>query len=468
MTNIIDYYTTHYFTSVLILLLVFAVAFTVAKTSMLRRFYLPVSLVAGAIILLIGPQVMGQINPDWSLDQDFYTTWQPLPGVLINIVFACLFLGNPILKIKKMWRMAGQQIAFGQTVAWGQYLIGGLVTLLLLLPLFGDKPIIAALLEISFEGGHGTVAGLTPMWHDLNFAEGQSMAVGLATLSLITALIAGIFIMNWGRGKGLISREHRLLRGREKHHFYHYTLIHAIQEKADEMKDRHLTLGKVLKQVVLVAISVVVGFGIREVLILVENATWGQAGVHIFSYVPAFSICLFGGLIVNYFCQKRRIHISSTANSMISTLCLGVLIMTAVGTMSLEFFREPNLAASFWILFVSGVIWIVSATLFLARRMFIAHWFTNAIISFGQAMGMTATGLLFAQMADPQQKTGAVEAFGYKQMLFEPLMGGGLVTAMSMPLILLLGLPAWTIICGVIALGWCLAGIFYFSRKSYD
>jgi ESS family glutamate:Na+ symporter len=142
--------------------------------------------------------------------------------------------------------------------------------------------------------------------------------------------------------------------------------------------------------------------------------------------------------------------------------------MTAVGTMSLEFFHEPNLAASFWVLFASGVVWIVSATLILARKMFIKHWFTNAIISFGQAMGMTATGLLFAQMADPQQKTGAVEAFGYKQMLFEPLMGGGLVTAMSMPLILLLGLPLWTIICGLITLGWCLAGTFYFSRKSYD
>jgi ESS family glutamate:Na+ symporter len=200
------------------------------------------------------------------------------------------------------------------------------------------------------------------------------------------------------------------------------------------------------------------GFAIRAILLAIENATWGRYGVKIFEYVPTFSICLFGGLIVNFACQKLKIHVSMTANSMISTLALGILIMTAVGTMSLEFFQQPNLAASFWILFVAGAIWILTAVLILARRMFVRHWFHNAIISFGQAMGMTATGLLFAQMVDPKNRTGAVDAFGYKQMMFEPLMGGGLVTAMSMPLILLLGLPLFTIICGLIAIGWLLAG----------
>jgi ESS family glutamate:Na+ symporter len=467
VTNITEYYLLHHLESALILLLIFMLAYTIAKTSLLRRLYLPVALVAGAIILAVGPQVLGRWHPDLALSGDFYLTWQPLPGILINIVFACLFLGHPVLKLKQMWRLSGQQIAFGQMVAWGQYLVGGIITLLVLIPVFGDTPIIASLLEISFEGGHGTVAGLSSVFSDLNFANGQSMANGLATLSLISALVMGVILINWGHRKGHAEKEQPLIH-REKHRFYHYTLIHQVHLKAMEMRDQNLTAGKVFRQVLLVAVSVGVGFAIRAVLIAIEDTTWGRSGVKIFGYVPSFSICLFGGLIVNYLCQKLHIHVSMTANSLISTLALGILIMTAVGTMSLDFFGEANLAISFWLLFVAGVIWILSATLILARRMFARHWFHNAIISFGQAMGMTATGLLFAQMVDPKNRTGAVEAFGYKQMLFEPLMGGGLVTAMSMPLIILLGLPLFTIICGVIAVGWLCAGLFYFRKQSLN
>ena len=467
MTDIGEYLTTHYLTASLIMLLIFVVAYTIAKTSILRKFYLPVALVAGAIILFIGPQVLGQWQPGWALPQEFYDTWSILPGALINVVFACLFLGHPVLGFKKMWHMAGQQVAYGQMIAWGQYLIGGLVALLILIPFFSGTPLMGSLLEIAFEGSHGTVAGLQLIWEQFNFMDGKDLANGLATLSLISALVVGMILINWGKRKGLVAKERRIVK-REKGHFYHYTLIRAIQKQAELMHDHHMTVGKMVRQVILVAVSVGIGLGLRALLILLEENTWGQAGVQIFVYVPAFSICMFGGIIVNVICQKLNIHISSTANSMIATLSLGILIMTAVGTMNLSFMQNPDLMASFWILFAAGALWLILSFVFIARRIFLKHWFTNAIISFGQGMGMTATGLLFAQVVDPEQKTGAVEAFGYKQLLFEPFMGGGLVTAMSIPLIFIIGLPLWTLICGVLTLFWLLSGIFYFSKKSFD
>jgi ESS family glutamate:Na+ symporter len=460
MTDISQYLIIHNLQSVLILLLIFVVAYTIARTSILRRLYLPVAMVAGIIILLIGPQAFGRFDPNWGvLVSDFYQTWGVLPGVLINIVFACLFLGQPILKLKQMWQLAGRQVVFGQTMAWGQYVVGGLVTLLILIPFFGSLPITASLLEIAFEGGHGTVAGLTPLLNDYGFSQGRDMANGLATLSLISALIGGVVLIHWGHRRGHVIKEQNIFhRARDK--FYHYTIIHKIHEKAEEMQDRHMTVGKMLRQVILIAISVGIGFAIQAILIAIENVTWGQAGVKIFGYVPSFSLCIFGGIIVNHLCQRFKIHISMTANSVVATLSLGVLIMTAIGTMSLEFFTDPNLAIPFVILFITGTTWILFMTLFMARRIFVRHWFTNAIISFGQAMGMTATGLLFAQMVDPKNRTNAVDAFGYKQMMFEPLMGGGLVTAMAIPLIVLFGLPLFTTICAVIMVGWLFVGKF--------
>jgi ESS family glutamate:Na+ symporter len=54
-------------------------------------------------------------------------------------------------------------------------------------------------------------------------------------------------------------------------------------------------------------------------------------------------------------------------------------------------------------------------------------------------MGVTATGLLLLRAVDPESETDAPSAFGYKQLLHEPIMGGGLWTSMAIPLVILQG-----------------------------
>ena len=148
---------------------------------------------------------------------------------------------------------------------------------------------------------------------------------------------------------------------------------------------------------------------------------------------------------------------------LISSLTLTLLIMAAIGTMSLEFLGDNTLV--FALLYGVGMAWALFVFFALGKRMFRHYWFQNAIVGFGQAVGMTATGLLFAQMVDPKNRTNTVDAFGYKQLMFEPLMGGGIVTALSMPLILTLGLPLFTTVCAVLMVVWLLIGVLHFGRK---
>ena len=54
-------------------------------------------------------------------------------------------------------------------------------------------------------------------------------------------------------------------------------------------------------------------------------------------------------------------------------------------------------------------------------------------------MGVTATGLALLRVADPDEKSPALEAFGYKQLAFEPFFGGGLVTALCIPVMFAVG-----------------------------
>ncbi|MFO0971796.1 MAG: hypothetical protein U0520_05640, partial [Candidatus Saccharimonadales bacterium] len=119
----------------------------------------------------------------------------------------------------------------------------------------------------------------------------------------------------------------------------------------------------------------------------------------------------------------------------------------------------------FLILAATGVLWILFGFLFLARHMFKKNWFANAIVNAAQSMGMTATGLLFLHMVDPNDKTNAAESFGFKQLMFEPFVGGGIITALSMPAIIAIGLPMFTAMAAGICAFWMVTGILYFGKK---
>lgn len=443
-----------------ILFLAIIIGYAVARLPLISRLYIPTSLLAGLLLLMLGPQIAGVHFAALQIPAEYYEIWSTLPKHLIVLVFAGLFLGKPLLSVKKMWKLAGSQVAFGQTVAWGQYVVAGLVTMLLLVPVFNMPPFTAALLEISFEGGHGTVAGMTPVFEDLDFETGQQIATGLATASLVTALFVGIILINWAKRKGHLKTGSIIRVARNK--VYYHAILAEIRKKGVAVR-KTVTPKLLFSHIILLLLGVLFGWLIHQGLLLIEAATWGKDGVRFFGYVPLFTFAIFGGMIAQILWQKLGLTIVREAVSLISTFTLTLLIVTAVGTMSLEFL--VNDAAVFLALYAAGVVWMLFAFAVLAKRMFRRYWFQNAIISFGQGMGMTATGLLFAQMVDPKNRTNAVEAFGYKQLMFEPIVGGGLVTALSMPLILLIGLPLFTAICAGIMLFWLFIGLKVFGPK---
>jgi glutamate:Na+ symporter, ESS family len=448
------------FYQTIVLALALALGYLVVRMPLIRRSFLPTGLGAGIVLLVLGPQVMGDFSPNLSLPAEFYESWSKLPKHLINVVFACLFLARPIISVKRMWEVAGPQIAFGQMLAWGQYAIGGLITLLILIPFFGMPGVTGALIEISFEGGHGTVAGMTPVFNELGFETGKELAVGLATASLLTALISGITLINWAARKGHFKRESEVKIRRNE--VYYHRIIREIRSKGVSLS-KHITAWKLITHTFLTGAGVFFGWLINRSLALIEVSIRGDADDLIMNYLPLFTFCMFGGMIAQLIWTKLGFKVSRQIVELISAVSLGVLIMTAVGTMSLDFILNDGFV--FIILYATGVLWILLSFIILARRMFRNYWFENAIVSMGQSMGMTATGLLFAEMVDRKNKTGAVEAFGYKQLLFEPLMGGGMVTALSMPIILILGLPVFTAICLTITIGWMILGLRKFGRE---
>ena len=103
--------------------------------------------------------------------------------------------------------------------------------------------------------------------------------------------------------------------------------------------------------------------------------------------------------------------------------------------------------------------------IWLAPRIIPRYWFERGIGDMGQSMGVTATGLILMKIADPENKSPAYEAFGSKQLVFEPFFGGGLVTGIAVPVIYAFGpWPLFAVMCGLLAIGLA-SGLLYFGRQ---
>ncbi|MDN5701274.1 MAG: sodium:glutamate symporter, partial [Kocuria sp.] len=187
--------------------------------------------------------------------------------------------------------------------------------------------------------------------------------------------------------------------------------------------------------------------------------------LEIFAYVPLFPMALLGGVIFQLVAKKFGFdrYIDAQVMLRIQGLALDFLIVSAIATLSLQAVGD-NLAA-FAILAVAGIAFNVGIFMWLAPRIIGRYWFERGIGDFGQSMGVTATGLILMRVVDPEAETPAFEAFGYKQLVFEPFFGGGLVTALAVPIIFLTGVwPLFIVMLAVFIIA-VLTGLFYFRPR---
>lgn len=80
------------------------------KVKLLQRLFLPTSLIAGFIALILGPEILGRLlgREGGIFTSEMVEVWASLPGLLINIVFACLFIGFKLPNPKKCGGLVGR------------------------------------------------------------------------------------------------------------------------------------------------------------------------------------------------------------------------------------------------------------------------------------------------------------------------------------------------------------------------
>ena len=422
-----------FFSFCILLLFLLAGKILRARVGLLQRIFLPASIIGGFLALIFGPYLL-DVLPDF-----LYTTWSDIPGLLINIVFASLFLGVLIPGIKTMWTQGGSQLCFGMIVGSGQYLVAMLITVLLLTPLFGVPPIFATILEIGFAGGHGTAAGMHPVFAELGFPAGSALAQMSATVGIIAAVVGGVFYINIAIRRGYCVNLDQT-KGIPR-----FKKVGLIPEK-DRFPSSNATVASESIEPLafhfsIVGVAILVGWvllaGVRQLHPMLGG-------------FPLFPLAMVGGMIVQAFSAKIKVsqYYDRLTFERILGLSLDILVVAAIASIRLDLF-----VAHFWpfaILMAVGIAWLFFCLVVLAPRMFPYNWLERGVTEYGMQSGVTAMGLLLLRLVDPHYKTDTAQAFGFKQMLYEPFLGGGFITATA-PFILV-GLGIWWSIAAAAAI----------------
>ena len=384
---------------------------------LLQKLYLPSSVIGGlvglAVLTALGSHAPSEVTGGM----------RAVPGFMINVIFATIFLGTAVPKMRDVIRLALPQLVLGQILAWGQYVVGLGLAGFVFVKLFGVPAMFGNLLEIGFEGGHGTVGGMAESFTAYGWEEGVALGYTVATVGMIVGIVFGMAVVQWALKRGYV-KEVRTFESRTPEE---RRGIHVAGERPSAGLQTVCcdSIDSLAWHVAIVGVACLIGWGLR-LLIPVKG-------------FPLFPLCMIGGVLLELAAKRLKVNLLVDRVQMerLSGAALDFLVVSAVATIRLK------VVAANWqplvILLVAGTVWSVWAVLFISPRIFRDAWVERGIAEFGQASGVTATGLMLLRTVDPENRTPAAMSFGYKQLLHEPFMGGGIWTALALTLVFKFG-----------------------------
>jgi glutamate:Na+ symporter, ESS family len=370
---------------------------------------------------------------------------------LINVMCASLLLGERLPPLKTIWNISGSHVIMAGIMSAGQFAIAGILVLVVLEPIFGFSSKAGALIEMSFAGGHGTLAGLTPVLNKYGAGELLEVGLGLATIGMVTGIIVGTLLVNYAISSPSIP----VARQNPTSPDENLDIDHHLPGPDDPPMDEWNGMTQVTAAAVFLGVSIAVGAGLLEVF------RWGftRIGSDFFDMFPLFPFTIIGGVIVQL-CAVRFNYewaVNRLAVEGLGGIAVDGIVICAIGTLSLAALGAH--IGPLLILAVGSVGWSVFLAMVIGRRVFPRNWFEHSIAEFGESQGNIATGFVMVDMVDPSRHTDVVKGYSYRQLITRPLVGGGFVSALAVPLIHVWGLPVFTIVAATLTVALTFWGI---------
>jgi glutamate:Na+ symporter, ESS family len=425
--------------SLVVLMVIFAcAASTRRRVRPLRALFIPTAVIAGFFILALGPEGLGRLTGGTGLfSAKTFAVWHALPGLLVNVMCAALLLGERLPSLKTIWSISGTHVIMAGIMSAGQFAVASIVVLLVLEPVFGFSSKGGALIEMSFAGGPGTLAGLTGVLVEYGVADLLEVGLGLATVGMVAGIVVGTMLVNHAVRSSSIS----IARERPTSPDENLDIDHHLPKPDDEPMDEWYGMAQVTAAAVFLGVSIAVGI----ILLEISRLSFNLMGSNFFDKFPLFPFTIIGSVLVQLCAVRLKSEsaINRRAVEGLGGLAMDGIVACAMGTLSIATLGHH--IGPFAILALAAVGWSVFVTMVIGRRVFPNNWFEHSMAEFGESQGNVATGFVMLDMVDPQRKTDVATGYSYRQLITRPIVGGGFFTALAVPLIASLGLLTFTI-----------------------
>ncbi|OUO94315.1 sodium/glutamate symporter [Cloacibacillus sp. An23] len=391
-----------------------------ARLTFMQSWFIPASLLAGLIGLLLGPNGLGIIP--------FSSAFGQYSGVLIALVFAALPLSqekssaaneNVGKPVREMW-------SFQLIVFLGQHSMAMILGVLLFVPIFATPDGFGFMLPVGFVGGHGTAAAVGDSFAKLGWDEAMALGMTSATVGILTGLFIGIALIKYGTIKGyasyisnfvdlpksfrtgLIPSGEREEMGKETFSSIsvdplamHAALLFFIVFCAKSIADGVLLINKNFSLPIF-SLSVLVGFLLMKIL----RMGGGE------KYIDKKVITRLGSTFTDYLVG---FGVASITPSVVVSYALPLTILFAFGVLY-----------NFWL------------ALWFAPRVFTKDWFEKGIFTYGWASGVAAIGITLLRVCDPNFKSTTLDDYSISYLFSN--MWGELIIITFAPIMIANGL----------------------------
>lgn len=161
---------------------------------------------------------------------------------------------------------------------------------LILGPFFDVPAKAGALLEMSFAGGHGTIAGMGQVFDDQGVGELVDVGLGLATISMVTGVVVGSALVRWAvRNPRITVKRNEPLQPEER---YDVDDVHVVPADRKPAADTGIHPTTVAFALIGTAILLSVG------ILWAARAVVSALGSDILDKMPLFPVAVIGGFML--------------------------------------------------------------------------------------------------------------------------------------------------------------------------
>ena len=363
------------------------------KVKILQNFFIPASVIAGVIGLLLSPEFLNVIT--FSPGLGWY------PTVLIIILFASVMLGhNPRQSglLKTLWgsRKSVFNLYAWQYIQFGFAILTGFVLTKLFYPSVMDG--VGMCMPAGFAGGYGYGGAGGGAREGYGLTSGTGLGMTFATLGMLVGIGVGMILINIANRKGYLKYTKKL----------GDIPVEDLKGIKDLSKPESIgtatmntnSIDPLGWHVVLILIAAGLGWFVNYI---VKDLTGAD--------IPALCLAMLIGMLMQTIFNKvgLGVYVDKKIITRIGASVTDYLVFFGFCTI------QKSVITTYLGLILAlsalGIVINVFYQMVVAPRTWGDAWFENGIVFFGLLSGVMATGLTLLRVVDPDFESDAMEGF---------------------------------------------------------